>query len=55
MPKTKASCFCSQGSDQEGGADGEAVGDLIEDGGLGAVGGFAGDFEASDHGAGVHD
>jgi hypothetical protein len=45
----------SEGPYQEGGADGESVGHLVFDGGVGAIGDFALDLEAADHGAGVHD
>jgi len=40
---------------EDGHADGEAVLDLIEDGGVGAVGEFAGDFDAAIDRAGMHD
>ena len=39
----------------EAGADREAVGDLLEDGGVGAVGDFAGYLQTTNHGAGMKD
>ena len=50
--------FCVRGEQcvlHDGHPDGEAVGDLLEDGGLRAVGDACGDLHAADDGAGVHD